>query len=140
MKDHRRGGLRTSVIGATFAATLASGALALADDHPIDSYIQAWRSGKFVEGRLTETYIHAPMPPGFRVIVTELDGPVFADASGKTLYSWPRRELRNGGTGDNKGESECGSVKSTTNAGLMSPYPPGLLLPELDQRPSCTQA
>src|SRR5665213_2134807 len=90
--------------------------------------------------RLTEAYIHTPMPSGFRVVLTEIDGPVFADASGKTLYSWPRAELRNGATGDNKGESECTSTKTTVNAGLMSPYPAGLLLPDLDQRPNCTQA
>ena len=30
----------------------------------------------------TEAYVHVPMPPGFRVVATELDGPVFADARG----------------------------------------------------------
>jgi len=89
---------------------------------------------------LTEAYIHVPMPPGFRVVLTDLDGPVFADSSGKTLYDWPRRSLRNGPTGDNKDESECSSTKATVDSGLMSPYPAGLLAPDLDQRPSCTQA
>lgn len=135
-----RRGLRAVALGLLSGAALVAATLALASDQPLDSYIQAWRSGKFAVGHATEAYIHVPMPPGFRVVVTELDGPVFADASGRTLYSWPRRELRNGGTGDNKGESECTSVKTTTNAGLMSPYPPGLLLPELDRRPSCTEA
>jgi predicted lipoprotein with Yx(FWY)xxD motif len=120
-------------------ATDGSSAAAAAQ-HPIDSYIEAWRSGKFAAGRRIETYTDEPMPPGFRVVVTDLDGPVFVDSEGKALYRWPRRELRNGAAGDNKSESECSSVKTTTNAGFMSPYPPGLLLPDLERRPSCTEA
>lgn len=91
-------------------------------------------------GGATEPYIHVPMPPGFRVVLTPLDGPVFADSRGKTLYIWPRRSLRNGAAGDNKDESECTYTKTTVSAGLMSPYPAGLLLPDLRQRPSCAQA
>jgi hypothetical protein len=45
------------------------------------------------------------MPPGFRVEISELDGPVFADSKGRTLYRWPYRTMRNGVTGDSKGES-----------------------------------
>ena len=37
-------------------------------------------------GRAVEDYVHVPMPPHFRVEATELDGPVFADPSGRTLY------------------------------------------------------
>ncbi|MDB6089053.1 MAG: hypothetical protein JWN85_1837 [Gammaproteobacteria bacterium] len=90
--------------------------------------------------RQTEDYVHVPMPPHFRVEATELDGPVFADANGRTLYRWPFKNLRVGNTGDPKGESNCTAAKSTTNAGYMSPYPGGFTLPELDRRPSCTQA
>ena len=79
------------------------------------------------------------MPPGFRVETSELDGPVFADAKGRTLYRWPYRTMRNGVTGDSKGESNCADTASTESAGLMSPYPGGLLLPERDKRPSCQQ-
>ena len=85
----------------------------------------------------TEPYIPEAMPPGFRVEASELDGPVFADAKGRTLYRWPFRTMRNGVTGDGKGESNCADTASTESAGLMSPYPGGLLLPELEQRPSC---
>ena len=88
----------------------------------------------------TESYADGPMPPHIRVQATELDGPVFTDASGHTLYVWQQRELRNGYAGDPKGSaSNCGNTKETTNAGLMSPYPAGLLLPELEKRPSCAQ-
>src|SRR5690349_20481847 len=80
------------------------------------------------------------MPPHFRVEATELDGPVFADPQGHTLYRRPFRNLRVGNTGDPKGESNCGATKVTTNAGYMSPYPGGFTLPDLDQRPSCAQA
>ena len=84
-----------------------------------------------------EPYVPEPMPPGFRVEVSELDGPVFADPDGRTLYRWPYRTMRNGVTGDGKGESNCADTPSTESAGLMSPYPGGLLLPERDARPSC---
>ncbi len=88
---------------------------------------------------LRESYVHVPMPPHFRVEATELDGPVFADPRGHTLYTWPFKVMRVGNTGDPKGQSHCTSTKSTVSAGYMSPYPPGLELPELDTRPSCTQ-
>jgi predicted lipoprotein with Yx(FWY)xxD motif len=79
------------------------------------------------------------MPPGFRVEHSELDGPVFADAQGRTLYSWPSRNLRNGYAGEQKGIPRCYDKVLKETAGLMSPYPPGVLLPDLDKRPSCTQ-
>jgi predicted lipoprotein with Yx(FWY)xxD motif len=88
---------------------------------------------------LTEAYVHAPMPPHFRVEATELDGPVFADARGHTLYTWPFKVMRVGNTGDPKGQSHCTATKTTVSAGYMSPYPGGLELPELASRPSCTQ-
>jgi len=86
-----------------------------------------------------EPYVAEPMPPGFRVESSELDGPVFADPRGRTLYRWPYRTMRNGVTGDGNGESNCSATPSTESAGLMSPYPGGLLLPERGQRPSCQQ-
>lgn len=84
-----------------------------------------------------EPYVSEPMPPGFRVESTELDGPVFADPKGRTLYRWPYRTMRNGVTGDAKGEANCAETASTESAGLMSPYPGGLLLPDRESRPSC---
>ena len=86
-----------------------------------------------------EPYVPEAMPPGFRVESSELDGPVFADPKGRTLYRWPYRTMRNGVTGDAKGESNCSEVASTESAGLMSPYPGGLLLPDGEDRPSCQQ-
>jgi predicted lipoprotein with Yx(FWY)xxD motif len=88
----------------------------------------------------TEAYGQLPMPPHFSVQLTELDGPVYADASGHTLYKWPFKQMRVGDTGDPLGQSECTDAKSTATAGFMSPYPPGLALPDLDSRPSCAQA
>ena len=87
----------------------------------------------------TEPYIPEAVPPGFSVESSELDGPVFADRMGRTLYRWPYRTMRNGVTGDVKGESNCSDVPSTESAGLMSPYPGGLLLPDTGNRPSCEQ-
>ena len=88
--------------------------------------------------RLTEGYIPEPMPPHFRVVATELDGPVFADARGHTLYTWPFKNMRVGITGDPKGQSNCTGTKTTESSGYMSPYPGGLTMPELPTRPSCT--
>lgn len=85
-----------------------------------------------------EGYRSVPMPPGVTVQATELEGPVFADAQGRTLYRWPLGQLRNGPTGDPPGKSECTDVRTEVSAGLMSPYPGGLRLPDLEQRPSCT--
>ncbi len=85
-----------------------------------------------------EDYVKVPMPPGINVQPTELEGPVFANAKGRTLYMWPFARMRNGLTGDAKGKSNCGDKPLTETAGLASPWPPGLLLPDLDTRPACT--
>lgn len=78
------------------------------------------------------------MPDGIQVVNTELDGPVFATADGMTIYEWPRHKLRNGYSGEDPGKPECYDEVSTVTAGLMSPYPAGIELPDLDSRPSCT--
>ena len=49
-----------------------------------------------------ESYVEVPMPPGFHVEASALDGPVFADDKGHTLYTWPSKRLRNGYSGDRK--------------------------------------
>jgi predicted lipoprotein with Yx(FWY)xxD motif len=87
---------------------------------------------------LVETYADVPMPQGFHVESTELEGPVFADASGRTLYIWPLHKQRNGYSGETPGNPGCFDEVLTVTAGLMSPYPPGIRLPDLDTRPSCT--
>lgn len=89
---------------------------------------------------LSERYVREPTPPGMKVFLSKIDGPIYTDAQGRTLYQWPRKELRNGGTGDMKGAASiCDNVKSTENIGLMSPYPPGLTLPDVNTRASCEQ-
>jgi predicted lipoprotein with Yx(FWY)xxD motif len=85
-----------------------------------------------------EAFIVLATPPGIQVEATELEGPVYADAAGKTLYRWPQKNLRNGNAGDPTGASFCTDVPARTNAGLMSPYPAGLVLPDADSRPACT--
>jgi predicted lipoprotein with Yx(FWY)xxD motif len=85
----------------------------------------------------TESYSHVPMPPGFKVVVTPLEGPVFADSHGKTLYDWPIASMRQGYAGDPKDKSVCEDKVTTKTGGYMSPYPEGLDLPELDKRKSC---
>lgn len=87
-----------------------------------------------------EDYVPEPLPAGFGVQHTDVDGPVFVDANGMTLYTWPLNRLRNGDAGDRKNAvSACTDVKQTVNTGLMSPYPPGLLLPDLDTRRTCVE-
>ena len=85
-----------------------------------------------------ERWVDVPMPPGFQVLSTELDGPVYADSAGRTLYVWPLHKQRNGYSGESPGTPACYDEVLTVTAGLMSPYPPGIELPELDTRPSCT--
>lgn len=87
---------------------------------------------------IREEFRTVPMPEGFHVEPTELEGPVFADKHGKTLYTWPQLKLRNGYSGEAAGKAECYDKVLRVTAGLMSPYPAGLQLPELDTRPSCT--
>ena len=89
------------------------------------------------EQKLVEDYAKVPMPPGVQVVVTEHEGPVFTDASGKTLYVWPQQAMRSGFSGDPKDKSACEDKPTLKTAGMMSPYPPGLDLPELDKRLSC---
>jgi predicted lipoprotein with Yx(FWY)xxD motif len=86
-----------------------------------------------------EDYQHVPMPPGFGVQYTDVEGPVFADSRGRTLYTWPLVTLRNGDAGEQPGAPTCEDTKSTESAGLMSPYPGGLILPDLESRPTCVQ-
>ena len=77
-----------------------------------------------------EDFLPEPMPPGFQVIGNEIEGPVFADANGRTLYRWPLRGLRNGDVGDRKNAaSNCGAEIYNVNSGLQSPWPPGLACP-----------
>lgn len=86
----------------------------------------------------TEPYREIPTPPNFRIEATPIDGPVFANASGKTLYEWPQHRLRNGYSGEAPSTPECYDQVLTVTAGLMSPYPAGIKLPEINLRPSCT--
>ena len=88
--------------------------------------------------KLVEAYVDIPVPPQIHVESTELEGPVFADASGRTLYIWPLHKQRNGYSGETPGNPGCFDEILTVTAGLMSPYPPGIQLPDLDTRPSCT--
>jgi len=89
----------------------------------------------------TEAYVKVPVPPGIQVVSTELEGPVFATAEGKTIYTWPLGNLRNGNAGDrrNSGVSSCDDTIYKETSGYMSPYPPGFLLPEINERRSCEQ-
>ena len=86
-----------------------------------------------------EGYITAPMPAGVQVVNTENEGPVFATADGKTLYSWPLSGLRNGQAGDRRksGLATCDGTIYKETSGFLSPYPGGFLLPEPENRKSC---
>ena len=90
-----------------------------------------------MDPKAVETYSPVPMPPGFKVVNTSLDGPVFADKRGRTLYKWPIMAMRQGYTGDPKDKSVCDDTRTTKTGGYSSPYPEGLDLPELETRKSC---
>lgn len=84
-------------------------------------------------------YRDVPKPQGFGIANSELDGPVFVDDRGRTLYQWPSDTLRNGLAGDEKGKVTCTDDVATETAGLMSIYPPGLTLPSPPDAYSCAQ-
>ena len=85
-------------------------------------------------------YIREPMPPGFQVVDSELAGPVYADNNGKTLYTWPMTAVRGGRVGDQEGGvPSCDNTHYRETAGLESPDPAGLELPDVDTRPSCME-
>ncbi len=86
-----------------------------------------------------EDFLKGDLPPGVQVVVHELEGPVFATSDGKTLYRWPKKDLRNGNAGEIPLKPTCSDTVYRENAGLMSPYPAGLTLPEADRRLSCAQ-
>lgn len=99
-------------------------------------FLRYWQSADNTD---QEGWIEEPLPPGFQVTNAPLEGPVFADARGHTLYTWPLENQRNGQAGDREGlPSSCTDEVLTVSAGLMSPYPPDLELPDLDLRKSCT--
>ncbi|WP_439108160.1 hypothetical protein [Congregibacter sp.] len=132
---------RVAALGVAIAfATLSTG--------PLAEPLPGWKTDSQVGSKYwqdatspaKEAYIEEPTPPGIQVVITALEGPVYADEQGRTLYKWPLSALRNGSTGDRKdGPSNCGDELVQVSAGLMSPYPPNLLLPEL-QRVSCSSA
>lgn len=109
--------------GLTLLLACAVGSLSFAEDNPIT---------------LKENFRDIPTPAEFHVEATLLDGPVFADGNGKTLYKWSQHRLRNGYSGEAADTPQCYDNVLTVTAGLMSPYPPGIELPELENRVSCT--
>ena len=116
-KLSRRGAARLALIAG--AALIGAGAAAPMSKAPV------------------EAYIHEPMPPVIQVMGTEVDGPLFADANGRTLYIWPHRQLDAGDAGEQKGQALCGDAHYTKTIGAMDPWPPGLELPDLASRPTC---
>ncbi|MCA0201713.1 MAG: hypothetical protein LCH56_12905, partial [Proteobacteria bacterium] len=121
--------VRRILSGLAVAVSFAAGAASAAEYY-------SWTKQQYA---YTEDYVREEMPPGFKVVVAELEGPVFADASGKTLYGWPLTPLRNGNAGELKGKPTCDDTRYRENVGLQSPYPGGLELPEVETRPSCIQ-
>lgn len=121
--------LKAAVLGLAVMASLMPSAVRAAEYY-------SWTSQQYA---LTEDYVRETMPPGFKVVIAELEGAVWADASGKTLYGWPLTPLRNGNAGELKGKPTCDDTHYKENAGLQSPYPGGLELPEVATRPSCVQ-
>jgi predicted lipoprotein with Yx(FWY)xxD motif len=85
-----------------------------------------------------EDFLLEPTPPGFQVVINEIEGPVYANKQGRTLYVWPKRNLRAGVVGEDLGKPTCGNEVVRISNGGQSPYPAGYELPEIEKRPSCT--
>lgn len=77
-----------------------------------------------------EDYIREPLPPGFQVIGSELDGPIFADAKGRTLYRW---------SDEQQNTPACDGQKQALSAGTVTIYPGGYELPDLSSRKACDE-
>jgi predicted lipoprotein with Yx(FWY)xxD motif len=60
--------------------------------------------------------------------MSDLDGPVYADARGRTLYTW---------AGDRGGVSICGNHRDTDSIGFHNIKAP---MPDADKRPTCEQS
>src|SRR5689334_9971810 len=119
--------------GACAAVALASLAGTIAAAQTIPKYRPPVAS--------VEVSAHEPMPAGFGVQPTDVDGPVFTDSRGMTLYTWPYRNMQREGMGDRRGKpSTCTDAKVTETTGEAAIYPGGLVLPDLDTRPNCLQA
>src|SRR5262249_29980248 len=127
----RLGGPAKAVLGVALLVVTELGRAAL----PAEPF---WQSK---DNQEREASVSMQLPPGIKVMPTELEGPVVADEKGMTLYIWPQQQLRNGNLGDrrNSGVSTCDDTIYKETSGLMSPYPPGFLLPDLDRRRSCDQ-
>lgn len=123
-----------TVAFAVASASMVSAAGAAAE--PVSDAMY-WQSA---DSDAQEAYIEEEVPPGIQVVATALEGPVYADAEGRTLYTWPLIALRNGSTGDrNDGPSNCTDEVLRVEVGFMSPYPEGLLLPYADDGVTCAQ-
>ena len=77
------------MVGCLLAGVFTTGTGALAED----AEFERWRD--------------VPMPHGLRIENTELDGPVFANVQGHTLYIWPLHKQRNGYSGELPGTPAC---------------------------------
>lgn len=116
--------LRCATHVAAAAVVIVAGASAMA---------QSQRSRASIEA-----YIEEPLPPVVQVIGTEVDGPVFATAEGRTLYVWPENDQNDQGVrGEREGKPTCTDTVTRVTAGFHEPYPPGLIVPDLETRPSC---
>jgi len=124
-----------AVIYVVASASVVSAASSTAAEASDD--MKYWQSA---DSGAQEAYLEEEVPPGIQVVATALDGPVYANSEGRTLYTWPLIALRNGSTGDRKdGPSNCTDEVLRTEIGFMSPYPAGLVLPYADQGITCAQ-
>lgn len=78
-----------------------------------------------------ERWIEEPAPAAVRVETSDIDGPVYADARGMTIYTWSR---------DTPGVSFCnadryGEVQGRDGIGQPKMY----VMPEAERRPTCEQ-
>lgn len=88
-----------------------------------------------------EAYVSEPLPAVIQVVGTEMDGPVYADAKGHTLYIFGGGRERGGygGGGDATDKSRCLDTVDKVTTGTMAPWPAGMELPDLATRKACAQ-
>ena len=93
------------------------------------------------KGGAIEAYVKEPMPAFIQVVGTDMDGPVYADTKGHTLYVFGGGRERGGygGGGDAKDKSKCLDTVDRVTTGTMAPWPAGMELPDMATRKACAQ-
>jgi predicted lipoprotein with Yx(FWY)xxD motif len=94
-----------------------------------------------VDDQVAEDYVREPLPAGIHVEQTDMNGPVYADAQGRTLYRWAAQYVgaKNQVSCDDQRVTLSSSSPGGSRNALGEMFYPEGVLPEADRRPTCAQ-